>query len=311
MQDDITWGVKYLVGEGIADPKRVGIMGGSYGGYATLAAVTFTPDVYSAAVAYCAPSNLQTLLESIPPYWEAGRVIFYKRMADPNNPAGLAQIKRQSPFYFVDRIKTPLMIVQGANDPRVNKREADQMVVALRDRNYPVEYILAPDEGHGFARPVNNMSMFAAAEKFFAKYLGGRYQESMTPEVAKRLGELTVDPKTVSIVKVINTMSPWGSGELNGKWSLVADAGGQQISIDVEFKQNGSDFTGATFADIGNGTIDGGKINGKSFTALLHADVQGQAVDFRMEGTIDGDKITGTFSNPGYGSIPFSASRNK
>ena len=199
MQDDLTWGVKYLISTGVADPKRVGIIGGSYGGYATLAGVTFTPDLYSAAVAYVAPSNLQTLLQSIPPYWEAGRIIFYKRMGDPNTPEGVAQIKRQSPIYFVDKIKTPLMIVQGANDPRVNKREADQMVVALRDRNYPVEYILAPDEGHGFARPVNNMAMFAAAEKFFAKYLGGRYQETATPEVSKRLTEITVDPKTVVV----------------------------------------------------------------------------------------------------------------
>ena len=310
MQDDITWGVKYLIDQGVADPKHVGIMGGSYGGYATLAGVTFTPDLYAAAVAYVAPSNLQTLLESIPPYWEAGKVIFYKRMADPNTSEGLAQIKRQSPLFYVDKIKTPLMIVQGANDPRVNKRESDQMVVALRDRNYPVAYILAPDEGHGFARPVNNMAMFAAAEKFFAQFLGGRYQESMTPEVEKRLREITVDPKTVALVKVADpTAAP--AADLTGKWSMTADAGGQQIDIEVEFKQTGPDLSGATYAQIGSGTIDGGKVNGKSFTAVLHADVQGQTVDFRMEGTIDGDKITGTFSNPGFGSIPFSATKNK
>ena len=226
MQDDITWGVKYLIDQGVADPKHVGIMGGSYGGYATLAGVTFTPDLYAAAVAYVAPSNLQTLLESIPPYWEAGKVIFYKRMADPNTSEGLAQIKRQSPLFYVDKIKTPLMIVQGANDPRVNKRESDQMVVALRDRNYPVAYILAPDEGHGFARPVNNMAMFAAAEKFFAQFLGGRYQESMTQEVEKRLREITVDPKTVALVKVADpTAAP--AADLTGKWSMTADAGGQ------------------------------------------------------------------------------------
>ena len=161
MQDDLTWGVKYLIDQGIADPKRVGIMGGSYGGYATLAGVTFTPDTYAAAVAIVAPSNLKTLLESIPPYWEAGRTILYKRMGDPNTPEGLAQMKRQSPLFSADKIKTPLMVVQGANDPRVNKREADQIVIALRDRNYPVEYLVAPDEGHGFARPVNNSAMIA------------------------------------------------------------------------------------------------------------------------------------------------------
>lgn len=201
MQDDITWGVKYLIDQGIADPKRVGIMGGSYGGYAALAGVTFTPDLYAAAVAIVAPSNLNTLLGAIPPYWESIRTLFSKRMGDPNTPEGKAQLDRQSPLNSADKIKTPLMVVQGANDPRVNKREADQIVIALRDRGYPVQYLLADDEGHGFARPVNNMAMFAAGEKFLAKYLGGRYQESMTPEVAKRLAEITVDPKNVTLVK--------------------------------------------------------------------------------------------------------------
>ena len=186
MQDDVTWGAKYLIAEGIADPKRVGIMGGSYGGYATLAGVTFTPDLYAAGVSIVGPSNLITLLESIPPYWESGRKLFYERMGDPNTPEGKAQLLRQSPLTHADKIKTPLLVMQGANDPRVNKRESDQIVIALRDRGFPVEYLVAPDEGHGFARPVNNMAMFATAEKFLAKYLGGRYQESMTPEVTAR-----------------------------------------------------------------------------------------------------------------------------
>jgi dipeptidyl aminopeptidase/acylaminoacyl peptidase len=197
MQDDLTWGVKYLVSQGTVDPKRVGIMGGSYGGYATLAGITFTPDLYAAAVAIVAPSNLVTLLETIPPYWEAERITFYKRMGDPTTSEGKAQLLRQSPLTQADKIKTPLLIVQGANDPRVNKREADQIVIALRDRGFPVEYLVAPDEGHGFARPVNNMAMLAMSEKFLAKYLGGRYQETMPPEVAKRLEEITVDPKAV------------------------------------------------------------------------------------------------------------------
>ena len=197
MQDDITWGVKHLIAQGIADPNRVGILGGSYGGYATLAGVTFTPDLYKAAVAIVAPSNLNTLLASIPPYWEAGRKIFHLRMGDPTTPEGKAQLERQSPLNHVEKIKTPLMVVQGANDPRVKKPEADQIVVAMRDKGIPVEYICAPDEGHGFSRPVNNMAYLAAAEKFLAKRLGGRYQESMTPEVAQRLKEITVDIQTV------------------------------------------------------------------------------------------------------------------
>ena len=202
MQDDITWGVKYLVAQGIADPKRVGIMGGSYGGYATLAGVAFTPDVYAAGVSIVGPSNLITLLESIPPYWEQIRKLFYERMGDPNTPEGKAQLLRQSPLTAASKIKTPLLVIQGANDPRVNKRESDQIVIALRDRGFPVEYMVAPDEGHGFARPVNNLAMFASSEKFLAKYLGGRYQESMTSEVSQRLNEINVDVKTVTLPKM-------------------------------------------------------------------------------------------------------------
>jgi dipeptidyl aminopeptidase/acylaminoacyl peptidase len=197
MQDDITWGVKYLIEQGIVDAKNVGITGGSYGGYATLAGVTFTPDVYKAAVAVVAPSNLNTLLGTIPPYWEAFKKQLYTRMADPNTEGGKAMLAKQSPVNSVDKIKTPLMVVQGANDPRVKKAEAEQIVVACREKGVPIEYICAPDEGHGFARPVNNMAYLAASEKFMAKYLGGRYQESMKPDVEKRLKEITIDVKTV------------------------------------------------------------------------------------------------------------------
>lgn len=207
MQDDLTWGVKYLVGKGIADPKRVGIMGGSYGGYATLAGVTFTPDLYAAAVSIVGPSNLLTLLETIPPYWEAGRIIFHERMGNPNTPEGKKQLERQSPLNSASKIHTPLMVIQGANDPRVKKAESDQIVIALRDRGFPVEYLCAPDEGHGFARPVNSQAMFAAAEAFLAKHLKARHQEGGKPEVMKRLPEITVDPKMVVLVKKVDAGS--------------------------------------------------------------------------------------------------------
>jgi len=203
MQDDITWGVKDLTRSGVSDPKRIGILGGSYGGYATLAGVAFTPDVYRAAVDIVGPSNLITLLEAVPPYWEAMRKIMYSRMADPGTPEGKDWLKDRSPLNAAANIKTPLLVVQGANDPRVNKREADQIVIALRDRGFPVEYLLAPDEGHGFARPVNNMAMYMAAEKFLAKYLDGRYQEGGKPEVVARLKEITVDPGTVVLAKKV------------------------------------------------------------------------------------------------------------
>src|SRR6202140_645443 len=204
MQDDITWGVKYLIAEGTADPKRIGILGGSYGGYTTLAGVAFTPDVYRAAVDIVGPSNLLTLLEAIPPYWEAGRKLMYSRMADPGTPAGNACMEERSPLNSAAKIKTPLLVVQGANDPRVNRREAEQIVIALRDRGFPVEYMLAPDEGHGFQRPVNNLAMFIAVEKFLALHLDGRYQEGGTPEVTKRLAEIMVDPKTVTLSKKVD-----------------------------------------------------------------------------------------------------------
>jgi dipeptidyl aminopeptidase/acylaminoacyl peptidase len=239
MQDDITWGVKYLVAQGIADPKRVGIMGGSYGGYATLAGVTFTPDLYAAAVDYVGPSNLITLLESIPPYWEAGRIMFHKRMGDPTTPEGKKLLVERSPLTYADKIHTPLLVVQGANDPRVNKREADQIVIALRDRGFSVEYIVAPDEGHGFARPQNNLAMYMAAEKFLAKHLGGRYQEGGSDEAVKRLAEITVDPKTVVLAKKVDPKSvgtPKTAADLTPgtyKYKAMIVAGPQQVPLTI------------------------------------------------------------------------------
>lgn len=198
MQDDLTWGVKALVADGTVDPKRVGIAGGSYGGYATLAGVAFTPDVYAAAVAIVAPSNLITLLDAIPPYWEAGRKQMYARMADPTTADGKALLVAESPLTNAKAIVTPLLVVQGKNDPRVNIRESSQIVAAVRDNGKPIEYLVAPDEGHGFARPINNLAMVTAMEVFLSKHLGGRYQQDVPADVAAKLKEITVDPKTVS-----------------------------------------------------------------------------------------------------------------
>lgn len=198
MQDDLTWGVKAVVADGTVDVKRAGIFGGSYGGYATLAGVAFTPDVYAAAVAYVAPSNLITLLDAIPPYWESARKIMYTRMADPTTPDGKALLVAESPLTDAKAIVTPLMVVQGKNDPRVNIRESNQIVAAVRDNGKPVVYLVAADEGHGFARPINNLAMVTQMEAFFAKYLGGRYQAEVPPDVEAKLKEMEVDPKTVS-----------------------------------------------------------------------------------------------------------------
>jgi dipeptidyl aminopeptidase/acylaminoacyl peptidase len=239
MQDDVTWGAKYLVAEGIADPKRIGIFGGSYGGYATLAGVAFTPDMYAAAVDLFGPSNLITLLDSIPPYWEPIRKMFYERMGDPNTPEGKALLVERSPLTSASKIRTPLLIAQGANDPRVNHAESEQIVVALRDRGFPVEYLLIPDEGHGFARPVNNMASLMATEAFFAKYLGGRAQEGGTPQVVARLKEVTVDPKTVALAKKVDPSSvgaPKPAVDLQPgtyKYKAKVSAGGQEIALDL------------------------------------------------------------------------------
>jgi dipeptidyl aminopeptidase/acylaminoacyl peptidase len=197
MQDDITWGVKHLISEGVVDESKVVIMGGSYGGYATLAGLAFTPELYAAGVDIVGPSNIFTLLESIPPYWEAGRAFLHGMVGDPNTPEGEKRIREASPLFSADKITKPLLIIQGANDPRVKQAEADQIVVALRDKGQQVSYILADDEGHGFAKPVNKMAMFAEIERFLAPILGGRYQEDMPEDVAARLNEITVDIVTV------------------------------------------------------------------------------------------------------------------
>ncbi|MCG8652084.1 MAG: S9 family peptidase [Pirellulales bacterium] len=198
MQDDITWGVKYLIDQGIADKDRVAIMGGSYGGYATLAGLAFTPDLYTCGVDIVGPSNLFTLLDSIPPYWEAGRAFLYGMVGDPKTEEGKKRIREASPLFSADKISRPLLIVQGANDPRVKQAEADQIAIALRNRGHKVSYLLADDEGHGFAKPVNRMAMYAEIEAFLADQIGGRYQEEMPDEVATRLEQLRVDVSKVT-----------------------------------------------------------------------------------------------------------------
>jgi dipeptidyl aminopeptidase/acylaminoacyl peptidase len=198
MQDDITWGVKYLVDKGIADKNRVAIMGGSYGGYATLAGLAFTPDVYACGVDIVGPSNIFTLLESVPAYWEAGRAFLYGMVGDPNTEDGKKRIKEASPLFSVDKINKPLLIIQGANDPRVKQAEADQIVIALRDKGKKVDYLLAKDEGHGFAKPLNKKAMYAQVEKFLSEVIGGRYQEDMQDDVKETLEKLRIDISTVT-----------------------------------------------------------------------------------------------------------------
>ncbi|TWT42150.1 Prolyl tripeptidyl peptidase precursor [Phycisphaerae bacterium RAS1] len=176
MHDDLLDAVEWAKKEKIADPARVAIMGGSYGGYATLWGVTNTPDVFACGVDIVGPSNLLTLLNSIPPYWAPMLEMFAKRVGDPRTEQGKALLNERSPLTYVDQIKKPLLIGQGANDPRVKQTEADQIVSAMQAKKIPVTYVLYPDEGHGFARPENRMSFNAVTEAFLARHLGGRFE---------------------------------------------------------------------------------------------------------------------------------------
>ena len=174
MHDDLIDAVDWAIANGVTSPGKVAIEGGSYGGYATLAGLTLTPDKFACGADIVGPSNLFTLLGTIPPYWESFKQQFYKRMGDPTTEAGRAILKAASPLTHVDKIKKPLLIGQGANDPRVKQAESDQIVEAMKAKGIPVTYVLFPDEGHGFARPENRIAFAAIEENFLANCLGGR-----------------------------------------------------------------------------------------------------------------------------------------
>lgn len=174
MHDDLVDAVRWAVDAGIADPARVAIFGGSYGGYAVLVGLTRTPDLFACGVDIVGPSSIVTLIRSVPPYWEPAAALFKRRVGDPDTPEGLAFLLERSPITHVAEIRRPLLIAQGANDPRVKQAESDAIVAAMKDRGIPVAYVLFPDEGHGFARPENSLAFHAVAEQFLARHLGGR-----------------------------------------------------------------------------------------------------------------------------------------
>ena len=176
MHDDLLDAVEWAVREGVAQPDKVAIMGGSYGGYATLVGLTFTPDAFACGIDIVGPSNLITLLESIPPYWKPLMELWATRVGDPRTEEGRRLLWERSPLRLVDRITKPLLIGHGANDPRVKQQESEQIVKAMQEKGIPVTYVLYPDEGHGFVRPENRLSFFAIAEAFLAECLGGRFE---------------------------------------------------------------------------------------------------------------------------------------
>ncbi len=176
MHDDLIDGVEWAVSNGVTTRENVAIMGGSYGGYATLVGMTFTPDVFKCGVDIVGPSNLITLFETFPAYWASFMEQWYRRVGDPRTEAGMQALVQASPITHVDNIKKPLLIGQGANDPRVVQAESDQIVEAMKAKNIPVTYVLFPDEGHGFARPENSKAFNAVTEGFLGTCLGGRVQ---------------------------------------------------------------------------------------------------------------------------------------
>lgn len=200
MHSDLIDGVRWAITEGIADSSRVAIYGGSYGGYATLVGLTFTPEAFACGVDYVGPSSLVTLIESFPAYWKPFlEGSFYRHVGNPSVAADVEDMNKRSPLFFVNRIEDPLLIIQGANDPRVTKREADQMAVALRDRGVKVRYLLAPNEGHGFLNADNRLALYRAMELFFKDCLGGRAQTTVAPAIEQHIGRLTVNVDTLKL----------------------------------------------------------------------------------------------------------------
>ena len=208
MHDDLIDAVDWAIEQGVAENDKVAIMGGSYGGYATLAGLTFTPERFVAGVDIVGPSNLETLLSSIPPYWTSLLEIFARRVGDPRTKDGRALLRERSPLFHVDNIVRPLLIAQGANDPRVKQAESDQIVKAMNDKELPVTYALYPDEGHGFARPENNLSFYGVTEAFLATHLGGRYQ-----------------PLTAADLEGSSIVVPSGAGLVPGLKEALPDTG--------------------------------------------------------------------------------------
>jgi dipeptidyl aminopeptidase/acylaminoacyl peptidase len=180
MHDDLVDAVEWVIGQGIADRARVAIYGGSYGGYAALAGATFTPDLFRCAVDIVGPSNLLTFINTIPPYWTTFLSMLHERVGNPETEAEF--LRSRSPLTYVDRIRIPMLIAQGANDPRVKQAESEQIVAAMAAKGIPHEYLLFPDEGHGFAKPSNRLKFYAAAERFLAQHLGGRFEPASEEE---------------------------------------------------------------------------------------------------------------------------------
>ena len=218
MHDDLIDAVKWAIDSGIADPERIAISGGSYGGYAALVGLTFTPDTFACGVSLVGLSNLVTTLESTPPYWKPLIELEATRVGDTRTEEGRALLTARSPLSHVDRIKRPLLIGHGANDPRAKQAESDQIVQAMQEKSIPVTYLLYPDEGHGFARPENRLSFYAVTEAFLAEHLGGRFEPVGDDFKGSTITAQTGAEQVPGLQKALRS----GSGNLNRGISGIA-----------------------------------------------------------------------------------------
>jgi hypothetical protein len=269
--------------------------------------VAFTPDIYAAGISYVGPSNIITLLKSIPPYWAPMKKIFAIRVGDMDDPKEHKILEDQSPLNSAKNIKASLLVIQGANDPRVNKGESDRIVVALRDLHRPVEYLVAPYEGHGFAGKLNRLAAYTAMERFFAKHLGGRLQETITPEIQARLVKLTVDVNTIAVAENSSAQAPKSALSFDasvmktdsmtyaGKMSMM----GRDMTYTIKRTITVVDVPGGkrwrvveiTSSSMGSGT-DTLDFDGASMMPLRRAGKQGVA---SLELMFTQDSITGKF----------------
>jgi len=317
MQHDITDGVKYLIDQGIADPENIAIFGGSYGGYATLAGVTFTPDLYAAAIPYVAPSNLITLIESFPPYWGPFIKIWHLRVGNPADEEDKADLIARSPLFKAENIKTPLLVVHGENDPRVKKSESDQIVVALRERGIDVEYLVAPDEGHGFRAPENRLALAAAMERFLAEHIGGRYQKEMSDELQQKLTELTIDVNSIELpdktlrkyaeTAPLPQRSPEVMHPMTLNYNATMKVGEQTMDLQIERTISEASVAGkAAWEIVSNAqtprgsTADTFYIDKQSLTPIRRSATQGPAT---VQLDYSEDRITGEM-NMGARNVP-------
>jgi len=295
MQDDLTDGVKYLVDKGIAAEDKVAIYGGSYGGYATLAGLAFTPDIYNCGISYVGVSNMLTFLNSIPAYWETARKFLNEHVGDPENPEDMERLKKQSPLFAADKITAPLLVVQGANDPRVVKAESDQIVVAMRDLGRDVEYMVAPDEGHGFSNEENRVAMYVAMENFFSKHLGGRVQEDVRPEIQAKYDEIMVPVASVTLHEPEGDLDAAMTAALPGvdadlikpaklSYKAVASVQGMEVELEIGVDISEGQFDGkpawmtiSTQNSMMGNAIDTFVVHGTSLLPLYRGVEQGGA----------------------------------